>query len=391
MDRGCSQYWKDMFIVNTETMSEDNDINTQSRGEIISTQEPLSFDKKYNELDIECYHPYTQEDHEIIADDFVQFINKHNKMYTGVHELITTDLLELFIGMETYVSVLRYKKNNNIMGVMIGVVCNTTASKKTKFALTSYLCVHTQLRQQGICMLLIRETLQKAYQHRLFSSYYLQENPFSNCAISLERWMRPINVEDALQKGFEFEIPPKTLKRKRKYMYMIQKMLSTEYTQNVIQTKRDILASFRFIMGTIEALETRYLQWQPTKKEWAVWCKSHVFDTIMLKKNNSIVGLITVQKKQIFIPQTQCYADVTFIPYHIVNDIHNSNNIKNLLKSAIIYSKSLNIDMLFAFESGAFTKDMLQISKFIHTGNMYLDFYNYKNSFKHNHIFTPLL
>lgn len=382
-----SQYWKDMHIERSVT-------NISPTVKILSKDEPIQFDKEYSELKLECHYPYTQSDHDKYSSEIIKFVNTNNQMYTGVYELIDEKLLNTFVGFETYMSIIRYKKNNNIMGVMFAIICNTTALNTTKFALTSYLCIHKKLRGKGLCMMLIRYTLKEAHNRNLYCSYYLQEKAFSGCALSVERWMRPINLESAIKKGFEFELPPKSNKTKRKYAYMIKNSLPKEYSYNVIQTNKEITKSFKFVNelnSTLSAQQTSRLSWKPTKKEWKSWCKSDAFDTLTLIKNNKTIGVITIQKKQIFITETQCVANLTFIPYHLADISCDEFSYRILLESAIMYSKDLGVDMLFAFESGVFSKDVIQTNNFVTTGNMYIDFYNYRNSLTVSDVFVPLL
>ena len=385
-----SKYWKDMHI-STHEKHETTTHSTKYTTRILSKQQPIEFRKEYDNIKWDC-HLYTQELHDEISDELIKFVNDNNRMYTGMYELISKDMLETFIGLETHLLLLRYPKTNKIMGAMISIIVSTTALKKTKFALTTYLCIHKKLRGNALCMMVIRNALKKAHSKGIFCSYYLQENPFSMNAISVERWMRPINVENALKDGFEFGMPPKHDRHKYKYAYLVSDKLGKGYSYNIVETNKQILESFKFIYRSNTMKDrTDILSWIPTKKEWKSWCKSKVFDTLVVSFEQEIIGVVTVQKKQIFIPETEKIVDLTFIPYHFANDDINDNDKKTILESAIIHSKKLKMDMIFMFEGGIFSRLCLESNKAISTGEMYIDFYNYRNPHSTQQIFTPLL
>ena len=416
------KYWKNMHV---DTTNEDIDIanspnngpqnttkNTTtpkiSKSQIISKNIPLDFDKEFKDLTWECHHPYTQQQHSDISSELVKFINANNQMYTGVYELVNEELFETFIGFETYVLILRFPKNNKIMGTMISVVCTTSALKNTKIALTSYLCIHKKLRGKALCMMVIRKALKEAHSRGMLCSYYLQEKPFSGAALSVERWMRPINVPSALDKGFEFVMPVKNNKRKYKYAYLIANKLSNDYRYDIVQTNKQIAESFKFVYNLSidkaqspqkttqpsqpsQTLRSPRLLWIPTKKEWRAWCKSKAFDTIIVYKNDNIIGVVTIQQKQIFIPETKTTAKLTFVPYHCVPIDVTSRDKHVILESAIIHSKNLNVNVMFVFESGIFDKSCMEMNKVVQTGKMFIDFYNYKHSHSIDEIMIPLL
>lgn len=394
MSNKKSNYWKDMFIQRKKEHTQDTeDIKDSISREIVSTSEPIDFGEKYSkQLAFECHYPYTQQTHNTVNEMVVDFINKNNQMYTGIYELVTPTLFETFTNIPTYLGIVKYIKTGKIMGVMFAVALNTTVISTTKFALTSYLCVHKKLRGKGICMMLIRKLLKQAHSNRMLCSYYLQEKPFSGCALKVSRWMRPINPSSAIKKGFEFVMPPKKDTIKYKHAYRIPNNLSNGLVFTIVSTNKQLKKSLEFIAQFNNTSKNKNIfSWKPTKREWKSWCKSETFDTLMIHNDNEqIIGVITVQKKQIYIPETQCTANLTFIPYAIctIGNIHRASDI---LKAAIIHSKNIGVDMLFAFESGPFTKQTFQENNAVPTGEMYIDFYNFNNKYNTKDIFIPLL
>lgn len=378
----------------------DRDGDGNGNGNIISTQAPNDFKPEYStdDLDWTCYHPYNIDVHRDVNAQLIEFINKNNQMYTGIYELVNEELFRTFTEIETYLGIIRYRKNGTILGVMLSVILDTTALTTTKFALTSYLCVHKSLRGKGLCMMLIRNMLKEAHKNGMLCSYYLQEKPFSDSALKVERWMRPINVQRSLEKGFTFEMPSQKDKFKYKHAYFINNELQSGYLYKIAQTKKDINESFKFLIEMNDTTRDKAIGWIPTKKEWKQWVKSDVFDTILVTTNVNantntntasceVCGIVTIQKKQIFIPETQQIANVGFIPYHIG---HQSVS-RVLLESSVLHSKHIDIDVLFIFESGIFNKETIESNKGQRTGCMYIDFYNYTNPYKPSGVYVPLL
>ncbi len=409
-----SKYWKDMFITRSlHVKSEEN--------AIISVETPIEFDKHYEELQLEIYHAVDdisnfsgipkkiqsgepviciqrKELYSKIGNELTQFIRNHNQMYTGIYELIDEKLLKSLFQLNIYVFILRYPKTSKIMGCMMTLIFESTAELKDKplFALTSYLCVHKQIRNKGICMLLIRKALQTAYIENIYCSYYLEEKPFSTSGILVKRWMRPINVQSALDKGFKFELPSEREKTKRRLAYRIPK-LDTNFTSIVIDEKNNLIQqSFDFLKSCY--VDSNKWSWKPNIKEWKEWVTSKTFETIaLISKQQEIVGLITIQYKQIYVPQTQTTSHIAFIPFHILNPLKgfHSDLTKELLNSTIIQCsmelKTQKIDMLYIFECGYITSNTLESCKAVPAGDMHVDFYNFKHVYSHSDILMPLL
>jgi len=433
MSKSQSKYWKDMFVSQSSNTEKDEE-NT-----IISVETPIDFEKNYDELKLEIYHsvddlskfesetlaPKKIPSGEIInrvqrktlfskiGNELIQFIRNHNQMYTGIYELIDEKLLKSLFRLNIYVFILRYQKTNKIMGCMMTVIFDTTTDFKkddfkSPFALTSYLCIHKQLRSKGVCMLIIRKALQTAYIENIYCSYYLEEKAFSTSGLLVKRWMRPINVQSAISKGFKFELPSEREKTKRRLAYRIP-ILGDNFESITIDEKNKdniIEKSFDFLRSSDRETRDKWI-WKPTFEEWKGWVTSDTFETIALASRNSssrkseIVGLITIQYKQIYVPKTQTTSDIAFIPFHILNTGTNGNSVdivsKELLNAAIIRcserskNKDLNIDMLYAFECGGATCQTLTTSKFVPAGGMYVDFYNFNNFYECKDIFLPLL
>lgn len=410
-----SRYWKDMFIdVNRTDDSRDSD------SRVLSTDLPVDFPTKYKELEMEIYHtkvstpptvltPSTIDSLTIksgekiieispttlfdtIGNDLITFITQHNQMYTGIYELIDAKLLSTLFNLDTYVFILRYTKNNKIMGSMITVIYDSNAftseeTLKSRFALTSYLCVHKQLRSQGVCMLLIRKALLTAHHEGILCSYYLEEKPFSKSGLSLKRCMRPINVASALSKGYTFKLPDKREKTKRKLAYAIPKNQS-DYRVKLIKTDLDVEESYQFLQDTTLNVNPLNWIWKCTLSEWTSWCLNETFETLMLLYKNKIVGLITIQYKQIYVPTTQTISKVSFIPFHIT---YTTESTIELVNCAIRRSSECDVDMMYMFQCGSINGDVIDRCKAVGAGHMYIDFYNYTNSYSVNNIYMPLL
>ena len=100
-----------MHIVKKNTSETDEEKINQ----ILTKEEPIDFASDYSDLDWTCHHPYSLDIHREISEELVTFVNKHNKVPTGIYELITPQFFETFTGIESYLGVIRYNKTSKIM------------------------------------------------------------------------------------------------------------------------------------------------------------------------------------------------------------------------------------------------------------------------------------
>lgn len=377
-----SKYWKDMFVHRT--------LDNPSGNTLVSTDVPVDYEQQYAGLEWECFYPFNQQVCDTIGPNIIQFLNNNNQMYTGIYERVDIGLLQSLTGLNTYVFLLRYPESDKIIGTMLASVFETAT--KTRFALVSYLCIHKKLRNKSLCMMLIRKALVLGHKHNIVCSYYLEAVPYSIPAIPVERFMRPIHVQNALKNGFEFVMPPTSNKTATKHAYFIGTALPKPYQFHKITSTDDTKRSFQFV-SEVNERHPGSLNWIPNTQEWANWCNAPSFDTLIVTKQNNIIGVITVQKKQIYLPETQKTSNVTFIPYHIVTTSATQEDKEEVINAAVIHSKQLKdiVDMMFIFESGDFDKLTIEKNKAVPTGKMFLDFYNYIPQFTKTSIHVPLL
>lgn len=366
-----SKFWKNMFVFRKSSPSSSNIIKGQN-DKIISENEPEAFPLnliKTDDLILSSYiHTNTIiEKIEPFINEIVEFLKKNNCMYTGVYELIDYHCLKhLLSNTNAYLYILRYKKTNAIMGIMLASMLSI--GDRT-FALTYCLCIHRQLRNNGLCMMLIRTGLKDAHKNGVLCGYYLEPKPISDCAIKLERWMRPINVKSALSHGYNFVMPKKSEKLKTKYAYSINKNPKYKIKRSDFS---DIKNTHEFILSF--GSQNRF-QWTPTLEEWEKWTiNNEAFQTLICYNNNEkIEGLFTLHIKQIFIPDTQCISNVVFVTYHLCLS---ANECLETL-SHYVLTQLRDIDVMYLFESGQLTRQVLENNKAVETGEMYFDFYNY--------------
>ena len=415
-----SKYWKDMFIHLSKLKSEEREGEGERReGErredriIISDEIPIDFDKPNYEddLKLEIHSPFTSEMLLSCGNEIVTFMNKHNVMYNGITERISIELLESVVSMKSHVLILRYQKNNNIMGFMSSIPFHMNIPEHTPYTLTTFLCVHKGLRNKGVSMMIIRKALIHAHSKGLLCSYYLLPKPFSESGVSVKRWMRPIDVKKTMSKGFEFETGKKrsdrtNIKTKMKFAVL-------DLPPNVISKKIEasdtsfVNKTFEWIKKTSETkAKSNTFMWQPQNvEEWGRWCIA--FPTFFVscesyehgkKKNQSTKknegGLISIQCKEIFIPESQSISNVAYIPFHMSETLSKSSELHNYMyRCALLYAKEMKQEVLFCMQTGDMTLSILEKNNAVRTtGEMFIDFYNVIiKDIDVEHVYVPLL
>jgi hypothetical protein len=89
-----------------------------------------------------------------------------------------------------------------------------------------------------------------------------------------------------------------------------------------------------------------------------------------------IRGIWILQEKTIYIPETQCYSNVVHVAYETSKDAV-------LCLEAIlgyVLNEMQEIDVMYMFQMGTLTREVLEKNKAVETGEMYLDFYNFINN-----------
>jgi len=390
MNNSKSKYWKDMHI--------DHSVENQNNNEIISTEIPIDFDKPNYEddLDLKIFNPFTPSDVEKYGEEIVTFLNKNNKLVNGITEMMSIDLLKSIAALKSYLFLLRFKKTNGIMGCMMSIPLSANIPENTKYTLTTYLCVHKQLRHKAISMLIIRKALIFSHSIKIPCSYYLLSQAFSKSSIVLPRWMRPINVKKTLDKGFEFITGKGKKDRtdiKAKLRFAVIDLPKT--------VSKDLIdpSDNKMIQKTFDWMKKIYKDksqknnfvWSLNNiTEWKQWCQA--FPTLFVTMGEQLSGIISMQLKQIFISETNAVSNVTFIPFHI-SSTSNSDFNAYLYRSALIFAKENKQDVLFCVENGIFTSDVLKGCNAVPTsGKMYMDFYNVAvKGLSPSDIYVPLL
>ena len=91
---------------------------------------------------------------------------------------------------------------------------------------TSFLNVHGKLRKHGMCMALIRELTQYAFEKQIYCSYSLTSFPLSEKSFEISAWFRPLNLPRSIGLGFSYpdwSVPSEFVNNKVKYNTKIPK------------------------------------------------------------------------------------------------------------------------------------------------------------------------
>jgi hypothetical protein len=425
-----SKYWKDMFIHHGSpeiTGTETGDAALDGTESVmISKKKPIDFPTEYP-FDWEIYHPLTINDVEKFGAELSEFIQENNNMFTGITEIMSVQRLKSFIEMkrDCVLFIARYSKNQKIMGCMMTplfdqvIYGNNEVSPNVRTALTTFLCVHKQIRNKGVCMYIIRKALLYAHTINVRCSYYLLPQAFSQSAISLKQWMRPVHIKNAEQHGFSFvsyNKPGDRTNKRNENMYKV-KSVPKHFEWKVIETKKEMELTHQSLTDIIEekSKNGNNTYWVPRLREWKQWCKTfptiRIIDTsnrnsgatsgaTIKDKGGADIGFATVECKEIFIPKTASNGLVGFIPYFIARDSHGSpdsaegaNHI--VMKAALQYAHQQKRDVVLCFETGDLTRECLEENRANPTpGETIIDFYNVvlpEEQRAPKHLFLPLL
>lgn len=401
-----SKYWKDMYISgsNAHTLELNKDKSVEkpidlgiNNSLLISVEKPIDFvNQNYeDQLELKIYDPFTQNDLDAYGSEIMSFINEHNVMHNGITERMSISLIQSIISLNALVFILRYKKNNKIMGFMVDIPFFVNKTGNVRNTLTTYLCVNKQIRDKGVAMMIIRKALIHAHSRGILCSYYLLPKPFSKSAIQLKRWMRPINIEGALSRGFEFDTHKKKGDRtnnRQKLKYAVRDLPKDVHCKQIC-TSEILEKTYKWIRKNTE--NTEYFMWLPSDiEQWKNWCSA--FDTFFVNYKNA-GGLISIQCKEIFIPDSGCISNISFIPFHMsekTNDKSLNEDLHSFMyKCAMQYANSKKQDALFCLETGNMTQSVMEKNNAVLTqGCMYIDFYNtILDNYNPSNLFVPLL
>ena len=183
-----------------------NDDNIEG---IVSLDKPIDYDRKKKviiEREIKDY------------DEVYMFIRDHNKMDSGNYTLLPKSEIERFIRLGCYSILMRGEENKKLYGTIFSIPlpirCSITFAindeeeltkdKIITHGCTSFLNVHSKLRGFNMCMVLIRDLANMAYENNIYCSYQMTSFKLCDTSFTISSYFRPINLLNSLALGFVF-------------------------------------------------------------------------------------------------------------------------------------------------------------------------------------------
>lgn len=320
MEQKISKYWSEMFISNE---------NNNESSYIISTEPPI----KYDGNNIIISHNIKESEY----DEVVQFCRDHNKMSTGNTTLLSRSSLEKYLSFDN-ISIIIRSQNGKLIGVILSIIfpikvgnTNKNGDEIIKHGCTTFLNVHSSVRNHGLCMALIRELTMEGYKRQIYCDYHTIPFQLGTNSIKLYSYYRPINLKRCTEIGFVYPD-----------CYDMRKN-----TANRIKYSNKLIPGFEFKKANenslefyLETIENKKFAYYPDKEQWNHFIKC--FLTYEIFNNGKKVGIVSINTISCLINTIKQEAKVA-MPIII------SGNISTILKT-LPYILKDNYDVLYLYD-----------------------------------------
>lgn len=356
-----SQYWKDMFISNDNNNNNKNNI-------IISKNTPVSYPKGKN---ITIVNGINEENY----DEVRSFINQHNCMSTGNSTLISKNKLMTYMRFDNISLIMRSNNNNKIIGTLISLILPIKINDDIiNHGCTTYLNVHTMLRGHGLCMSMIRGSIEFGFKRNIYCDYHTVPFKLGDNSFPISSWYRPLNLKQAVKLGFiypDYDNPRKNKTNKLKYRTSLPKNHSYFQlipTENHYQTYIKLLADKKFVF-------------YPDIELWKKWI-TH-FPTFIIYKQQQIVGIVSLNK-------IECQLQDKIAT--IANPIICLGDMKSVLPVLIHLTHKLEYEIIYFHQYGDIKLEDMERMHCVKTNaDVWFSLYNNRIKLNANDIATPFL
>lgn len=180
-----------MFFPKDDEMKETKDI-------IISKEPPVEYSDKKN---IVIQRDITSENY----NEIYEFIRDHNQMSSGNFTLLPKIEIDKYMKMDSLILLMRSKNNQKLIGTIFSMLFPISCDGNIiTHGCTTFLNVHSKLRNHGLCMGLIRELSRYGYEKDLYCSYMLTSFKLTPKSIPISSWYRPIDLPKSIALGFSY-------------------------------------------------------------------------------------------------------------------------------------------------------------------------------------------
>jgi len=378
------KWWQEMFIPE-KGLTEG----------IVSKNKPVQYtdDKKK----ISLYRGIKKEEYDEVCD----FIRSQNKMSSGNYTLLTKGELDRYIRLGARIVLLRGGNKNSLLGTILSlplpVKCTLPIGNipyndyKTLDLLkdnviihgcTTFLNIHKMLRNNGLCMSLIRELIEWGYEDGIYCDYHMTTQKLYEKSFQVSAWFRPLNLPKSIGLGFlipNWNVPTEFAKNRLKYNTKHPTKFKTVRVRNKNQKK-----ALHFYQDNIS--DKMFVFW-PDMDIFSRWIQE--FPTFMVKEKDTkkIVGIYSI--KPLFCRMDEIVNGKLCLPLFF-NCLEEYGN--EVMRSLIHTAKERDFDTLYVYETGDVTRKVLESVNAIETKDKsWVSLYNNSILLSSENISVPLI
>ena len=341
---------------------------------IISIEPPIEYKEQKN---IIMSRTIKKEEY----DEVYEYLNEQNKMISGVYTLLPKQELAKYMHFDALSVLMRTQIDNSLIGTILSIPFPIKCENDIiNHGCTTYLNVHSKLRGHGLCMALIRELSQFAYEQKLYCSYSLTSFPLSTKSFEIVSWYRPINIPVSIGLGFSYpnwNQPSKFSQNKVKYNTKCPK----KYVCNQVLSK-NVENAYKFYM---KINENKKFVFYPDITLFSKWIENYPTYTVLFDKK--IVGIFSINS--VYCKMENNMEGKLCLP--LLFNAYKEHS-SNVFKCCIFIANERQYDVLYTHCVGDITRKILEENNAIETPRKsYFSLYNNSMDLTSEEIYVPLL
>lgn len=373
-----------------ETKNAQEDIEKTQASIIISLAPPIEYTEQKN---IILYRGIKKEEY----DEIYEFLRDQNEMSSGNFTLFPKDEIARYMRFNSLVVLMRSSKSNALLGTIFSMIfpinClnsfqeNTiteTTQENTQGEIifhgcTTFLNVHKKLRKHGLCMALIRDLTNYAYENKIYCSYSLTSFPLSPKSFEITAWYRPLNLARSVGLGFTYpnwNVPSEFLKNRVLYNTKMPKKYTCERVTN---SKLELSHSFYR-----KQIKDKNFAFMPEITFFNKWIQE--YPTFLVSENKIPVGLFSIGS--VYCRMMSGLDGRLALSLLFVSLPEQSSKV---MKSMIYTANEREYDALYMHEVGDIRQEILKEINAIETpGKSYFSLYNNSMTLTPSDLYIPL-